>query len=120
MLKINLCCACGQVLGKTKDVNAQSGNRINCCCADCQKFAVFLKQEDRVLDQYGATDIFQRPIAHLYITQSNEHLACVRLSQKGINRWYARCCNTPIGDTLGEKAPFIGALCYMQEAAFRR
>ncbi|MFT6990390.1 MAG: hypothetical protein ACJASL_002368 [Paraglaciecola sp.] len=120
MPEINLSCACGQVLGKTEDVNAQSGNRVHCCCADCQNFAVFLKQEDTVLDQYGATDIFQLPIAHLYITQGKEHLACVRLSQKGINRWYAKCCNTPIGNTLGSKAPFIGVIHnFMQHAESR-
>jgi hypothetical protein len=110
MPEINLSCACGQVRGKTADVNAQSGNRIHCCCVDCQKFAMFLEQEDKVLDQYGATDIFQMPIAHLKITQGNEHLALMRLTPKGLNRWYAKCCNTPIGNTLGGKAPFIGVI----------
>ncbi|WP_293749945.1 DUF6151 family protein [uncultured Paraglaciecola sp.] len=110
MPEINLSCACGLVQGKTKNVNAQSGNRIHCCCADCQKFAVFLKQDKKVLDQYGATDIFQMPIAHLTITQGNDQLALIRLTPKGLNRWYAKCCNTPIGNTLGSKTPFIGVI----------
>jgi hypothetical protein len=110
MPKINLSCACGQVQGRTEDVNAQSGNRVHCCCTDCQKFAVSLEQEDTILDQYGATDIFQIPLAHLHITQGNNHLALMRLSPKGLNRWYAKCCNTPIGNTLGGKAPFIGII----------
>lgn len=74
-----------------------------CCCMDCQKFAVFLQQEDQILDQYGGTDIFQIPILHVKITEGNEHIACVRLNQKGIYRWYTGCCNTPIGNTLGGK-----------------
>jgi hypothetical protein len=110
MPEIHLSCACGQVQGRTEDINAKSGNRVHCCCADCQKFAVSLEQEHKVLDQYGATDIFQLPVAHLHITTGNEHIACLRLSQKGIYRWFAKCCNTPIGNTLGGKAPFIGVV----------
>ena len=110
MPEIKLGCACGKVQGTTEDVNAQSGNRIHCCCADCQRFAIFLKQEDKVLDQYGATDIFQIPIAHLHITHGHENLGLMRLAPKGLNRWYAKCCHTPIGNTLGGKAPFIGII----------
>jgi hypothetical protein len=110
MPEVNLSCACGQVQGRTEDINAKSGNRVHCCCADCQKFAMALEQEHKILDQYGATDIFQLPVAHLYITTGNEHIACLRLSQKGIYRWFAKCCNTPIGNTLGGKAPFIGVV----------
>lgn len=110
MPEIKLGCACGQVQGRTEQVNAQLGNRIHCCCSDCQKFANLLKQDEKVLDQYGATDIFQIPIAHVHITHGNEHLGLLRLSPKGLNRWYATCCNTPIGNTLGGKAPFIGII----------
>lgn len=110
MPEIKLGGACGQLQGKTEEVNAQLGNRIHCCCADCQRFARLLKQEDKVLDQYSATDIFQMPIAHLHITHGHEYLGLLRLSPKGLNRWYAKCCHTPIGNTLGGKAPFIGVI----------
>lgn len=110
MPEIKLRCTCGQVQGKTEDVNAQRGNRIHCCCADCQRFAILLKQEHAVLDQYGATDIFQMPLAHVHITHGHEHLGLMRLTPKGLNRWYTTCCNTPIGNTLGGKAPFIGVI----------
>lgn len=120
MPQINLSCACGHVQGKTEDVNSKSGNRVHCCCSDCQRFATFLDQENKVLDQYGATDIFQIPLAHLHITQGNENIALMRLSPKGLNRWYAKCCNTPIGNTLGGKAPFIGIIHnFMQHAKSR-
>lgn len=110
MPEISLSCACGKIIGFTKNVNAQSGNRIVCCCTDCQKFAMFLQQENQVLDQYNGTDIFQMPISYVKITEGNEHIACVKFSQKGLHRWYAKCCNTPIGNTLGHKAPFIGVI----------
>jgi hypothetical protein len=36
-------------------------------------------------------------------------LACMRLTEKGLVRWYARCCNTPIGNTLANyKVSFVG------------
>jgi Family of unknown function (DUF6151) len=28
-----------------------------------------------------------------------ENLACMRLTENGLLRWYAACCNTPIGNT---------------------
>lgn len=110
MPQIDLSCTCGKVKGKTEEINAQTGNRIVCCCIDCQKFAEFLQQEDQILDQSGGTDIFQMPISHVKITEGNEHIRCIKLSQKGLHRWYAKCCNTPIGNTLGGKAPFIGVV----------
>jgi hypothetical protein len=36
-------------------------------------------------------------------------LACIRLTEKGLLRWYARCCNTPVGNTLADlKMSFVG------------
>ena len=47
-------------------------------------------------------------------------MALIRLSPNGLNRWYAKCCNTPIGNTLGGKAPFIGIIHnFMQHAQSR-
>jgi hypothetical protein len=38
-------------------------------------------------------------------------LACIRLRPKGLLRWYARCCRTPIGNTLATpKLSFVGLL----------
>lgn len=110
MPRIKLECSCGKVKGSTEEVNANSGTRIDCCCDDCQKFAHYLGQENSVLDQYGGTDIFQMPISHLKITEGNEHIACIRLSDKGLYRWYTQCCNTPIGNTMGAGVPFIGVV----------
>jgi hypothetical protein len=63
-----------------------------------------------VLDQYGGTDIFQIPVSFLTITEGKSEIACVRLSPKGMHRWYAKCCNTPIGNTFGAGGPFIGVI----------
>jgi hypothetical protein len=110
MSEVNLKCACGTVKGKTSAVSSKIGTRITCCCDDCQAFSQFLGQEGNVLDQYGGTDIFQIPVSFLTITEGKSEIACVRLSPKGMHRWYAKCCNTPIGNTFGAGGPFIGVI----------
>jgi hypothetical protein len=110
MSEVNLKCACGTVKGKTSAVSSKIGTRITCCCDDCQAFSQFLGQEGNVLDQYGGTDIFQIPVSFLTITEGKSEIACIRLSPKGMHRWYAKCCNTPIGNTFGAGGPFIGVI----------
>ena len=42
-------------------------------------------------------------------TDGVEHLRCMRLSDQGMLRWYAGCCNTPIGNTMPNfKNAFVG------------
>ncbi len=110
MAEIELKCSCGNVRGKAKNINKSSGTRIMCCCDDCQSFAQYLNQESSVLDQYGGTDIFQMPISNIKITEGIEQISCVRLSAKGLYRWYTKCCNTPIGNSMGPGVPFIGVI----------
>ena len=110
MSEVNLKCACGTVTGKTLAVSSRIGTRITCCCNDCQVFAQFLGQEGKVLDQYGGTDILQIPVSHLTINEGKSEIACIRFSPKGMYRWYAKCCNTPIGNTFGAGGAFIGII----------
>lgn len=43
--------------------------------------------------------------------QGTEHLACMRLTDKGMLRWYTTCCNTPIGNTMANfKVSFVGLI----------
>jgi len=84
-------------------------NRAVCYCKDCQAFAHALRQADRVLDARGGSDIVQVLPRNLRFTQGLESLACLRLTPKGLFRWYAACCRTPIGNTLPTpKWSFIG------------
>ena len=110
MPEIKLKCSCGKVKGNTKNINEGSGTRIVCCCDDCQSFAKYLNQESSVLNQYGGTDIFQMPISSIKITDGIEQISSVMLSAKGMYRWYAKCCNTSIGNSMGAEAPFIGVI----------
>ncbi len=120
MTKVNLKCLCGKVRGETLDINEHLGTRIQCCCNDCQSFAQYLNHEGNILDQFGGTDIFQIPMSYLKITQGSDQIACVRMSSKGMYRWYAKCCNTPIGNTMDYGVPFIGVIHnFMDNAAVR-
>jgi uncharacterized protein DUF6151 len=110
MDKLALSCKCGQVQGHASDVTPSSGTRINCYCADCQSFANWLGSDNLILDQGGGTDIYQIPIARLKITKGQENIRCLRLKRKGLYRWYTSCCNTPIGNSGGSSAPFIGLI----------
>src|SRR5690606_24743158 len=40
-----------------------------------------------------------------------DRLACMRLTPKGLLRWYASCCRTPLGNTLTTGTiPFVGLI----------
>ena len=54
-----------------------------------------------MLDDYGGTSLIQVSPSRLTITLGAQHLACVRLTDRNLLRWYASCCGTPIGNTPG-------------------
>jgi hypothetical protein len=89
------------------DVSAETGNRLVCYCNDCQTYARFLEQ-DTELDPQGGTDVFHMTPSQFRITEGKEHLACLRLSEKGLMRWFAGCCRTPVANSLASAAvPFV-------------
>jgi hypothetical protein len=98
-----------------------SGNRVLCYCKDCQAFAHFLGRASDVLDERGGSDIVQILPKNLTFTHGADALACMRLTEKGLLRWYASCCKTPIGNTLATpKVSFIGLVhsCLENPAGF--
>ena len=100
-------CKCGCLQGSV--VNVKTANRGVCYCLDCQAFAHFLGRSSDILDHLGGTDIVQTLPKHVSFTQGTEVLACMRLTEAGLLRWYTRCCNTPIGNTLPSyKMSFVG------------
>lgn len=102
-------CACGAVKGMLRGVEPASGNHIVCMCDDCQAYARFLGT-DGIVDAHGGTEIFQMPASLVSLTEGQQLVACVRLSSKGMHRWYASCCRTPIANTLGPRVPFAGVI----------
>ena len=109
-MDIPLKCECRKVRGVATDVSAGAGTRVVCYCDDCQEFANYLDRGNTVLDEHGGTDIFQLAPARVTITQGREHIRCLHLTNKGTFRWYAGCCNTPIGNTRDASFPFVGMI----------
>ena len=100
-------CRCGTLKGEVR--HPRRANRVICYCRDCQAFARFLGRADEILDDLGGTDVIQVLPRHVTLTQGTESLACIRLTSKGLVRWYAACCRTPIGNTLHTRSlSFIG------------
>ncbi|SDD14688.1 DUF6151 family protein [Ruegeria marina] len=99
-------CACGALEGHLTPAAVQSGTHVVCYCADCRAGEVFFGQPDPAP---GPVDIFQLSPDGIVIEKGRQHLALMRLSPKGLLRWYANCCNTPIATTLkSPKTPFAG------------
>ena len=42
------------------------------------------------------------------LTSGADALSCVRLSSKGMYRWYCGECKTPVGNTVSPRLPFVG------------
>ena len=104
---LSLRCRCGAVRGIATDVTPRAVSHVVCYCDDCRAFARWLGQ-DGLLDAHGGTDIVQLAPRALRITEGAEHLRCMRLSDRGMFRFYTECCRTPFGNTISAKVPFVG------------
>ena len=100
-------CLCGTLKGKIEQ--PQQAMRAVCYCTDCQTYAHLLGQPQRTLDALGGTDVIATQSRHVRFTSPTQTLACLSLSPKGLLRWYASCCNTPIANTPRDwKLPYAG------------
>lgn len=87
-------CTCGALRGEVEP--SRRVNRGSCYCKDCQAFAHFLGRAEEILDAQGGTEVVQIASRHVRFTAGQEQLACMRLTRRGLLRWYAACCNTAI------------------------
>jgi hypothetical protein len=110
MTNISLKCKCGAVEGSVSHVSPQVGNHIVCYCDDCQAFANHLSTSANILDEWGGTEVYQTAPWHINIHKGIEQLQCLRLTPKGLYRWYTGCCNTPVGNAISAKFPFVGLI----------
>lgn len=108
-MKISLRCRCGGVQGDV-DCRRAYGHAV-CYCRDCQAFARFLGNPDKILNGNNGTEILAILPAAVHFSEGKENLAVMRLSDKGLMRWYARCCRTPIGNTPADpKIAYVGLI----------
>jgi hypothetical protein len=104
---IALSCRCGNVRGEVSGVAPDRINRVVCYCDDCRAYARFLERPD-LLDRHGGTDIVQVQSTTVRFSAGQDQLRCMRLSPRGMTRWYTDCCHTPVGNTVMAAVPFAG------------
>ena len=88
-------CDCGKLRFRLEPVE---GTRCVCYCRDCQAFLAHLGRGD-IADEVGGSDLFQTTPNRVVLEAGGEHLANLRLTEKGPLRWYATCCGTPVCNT---------------------
>ena len=106
MVEIGVNCACGKLRAVAEIDGPDMGNRLVCHCRSCQRFAAFLGS-DGILDPWGGSDLYQMPMAKFRILEGIENLRSVRLSEKGVYRWFTDCCRTPIANSMTPAMPFL-------------
>ena len=99
-MDLKFSCRCGALRGVLHEAEARDGARLTCYCKDCRAAARHLGVLDD-LEPGGGSPIFQTLPARIEITDGAEHLGCLRLSPKGLHRWHATCCGTPVANTGG-------------------
>ena len=110
-------CRCGTVQGHVAETHQAMGRGV-CYCKDCRAFAHFLGREGDVLDLQGGTDVIATHPQHVVLTQGLDALTCMSLSPRGLLRWYASCCRTPIGNTArNPKLDYVGLVHTCLEGA---
>jgi hypothetical protein len=104
-------CRCGEVQARLSNASPTTVNRCVCYCADCQAYLHHLGRTD-LMDEHGGTDVVQVAPASLSFHRGSDRIVAVRLGPKGLFRWYASCCKTPVGNTAGPAIPFIGIVAH--------
>ena len=100
-------CQCGTLQGEV--ASGARAMRAVCYCTDCQTYAHLLGEPQRVLDALGGTDVVATQSSNVRFTAGTSQLACLSLSPRGLLRWYARCCRTPIANTPRDwRVPYAG------------
>jgi hypothetical protein len=100
-------CRCGTLTGLVSE--PRKASRGVCYCKDCQAFARHLGKANTVLDAMGGTDIVATLPKYVSFTSGVGSLACLSLTDRGLLRWYASCCGTPIGNTMRDfRVPYVG------------
>jgi len=111
-----LSCSCGN-MGWSVTYEAP-GRHIACYCLDCQSYAHELGRADMLTDE-GGTHIFQTVPSEVHFSRGLSDLKMLRLSEDGLFRWYAGCCNTPIANTMKKPdLPFVGMVLPTDEQGF--
>jgi hypothetical protein len=109
-------CRCGTVQVALAVPARRAGTRVTCYCKDCQTAARLFGRAQDFLSPGGGSEIWQTTPDRLAIDAGAEQLDILRLSPKGLFRWHARCCETPMFNTMSRvHLPFVGVVLRQEE-----
>ena len=101
-------CDCKAVRGHLQAGAAARGVHAVCYCRDCRAAELWLGRPDPAP---GPVDVFQTTPDMIRFQSGTDRLGLLRLSPKGLMRWYATCCATPMFNTLrSPRLAFVGLL----------
>lgn len=90
-------CTCGQLRGTIRDLSPATAIRATCFCADCRAAELWHGQPDPGAE---GVDLAMLDPARLRLDAGAANLGVIRLSPKGILRWYATCCGARLFNTV--------------------
>ncbi len=91
-------CRCGRLAGEI--IDSRDSRLLVCYCNDCQAYAHALGNAEEILDDCGGTLVLSVRPRPRRLSRGREVLCCLSLTSKGLLRWYAGCCGTPIANTM--------------------
>jgi len=101
-------CRCGGVTGVLHEAAPETVCHLVCYCRDCRAFARHMDRMAR-LEPGGGSPLVQVLPARIEVATGQQLIACLRLSPKGLYRWHAACCGSPLANTVGtSKVPLAG------------
>ncbi|MFN7857684.1 MAG: DUF6151 family protein [Acidovorax sp.] len=102
-------CQCGALNGLLSQPHRAL--RGVCYCKDCRAYAHHLGAACWTHDSLGGAEFVAAQAQQVSFTSGIEHLACLSMTENGLLRWYAKCCNTPICNTTRDwKVPYVGLI----------
>lgn len=87
-------CQCGRIAGEI--VDPRDSWHLLCYCRDCRAYAHALEKGAEVLDEFGGTHVIGVRPRQLRLLRGTEVLRCLSLTPRGLLRWYAGWCGSPI------------------------
>jgi len=100
-------CKCGTVRGRLCDVDAKSGMALTCHCSYCRAAEVHLGQPDPAPD--GVT-LYQTTANIVQFETGREAVSAFRFNPKGMIRWHATCCGSPLFNTMAHPGTGFASL----------
>jgi hypothetical protein len=108
MASVGFSCRCNKIHGHLTDIDPDRGTHVRCHCDDCRRANAHFGIPGSRAE--GVT-LWQTTPDKVKIDEGAVHMRLMRLTSKGVLRWYAGCCGTPLFNTMATpKLPFVGVL----------